>query len=325
MTYCPTRDPEDQILRFVHLTPEKNRRSIIRAGLKASPGPMGAGVHALPLVSDFAVTYQWTREIRRWHPGQKVVAVRFWLPDEELVWVGHYAGDHQQKKASESANWVLENPLGAQVIASRAIPAKAIEKIWEVHQRVGWTETPETHLQFRCACPVCLPPGTPELHRRLRGMYAEAITNLRRARTSEEIQDALAQVEGPLERAGERLSPKPLLPFTRHSNPCVRTASCRLLANFSWGNVGQTVLSLLNDPDPRAVQAAVFTLSSLQGSSEALRLLEHSPAAVYLLEILRWEDLTILRAALETFRNSNSKPIRDLSQELIQSLKEQEL
>ena len=307
-------------MRFVHLTPEKNRRSILRAGLKASLGPVGAGVHALPVVRDFAVTYQWTREIRRWHPDQRVVAVRFWLPDEELVWVGHYSGEHQQMKASESANWVLENPLGAQVVTSRAIPANEIEKIWQVHQRVGWTETPESHLQFRCACPVCLPPGTPELHRRLRGMFSEAITNLRRARTSEEIQDALAQTEGPLERAGDRLSPKALLPYTQHSDPCVRTAACHLLAHSSWSSVEQTVLSLLGDSDPRVVQAAVFTLWSLRGSSEAIRLLEDSPAAEHLLEILRWEDQKMLSAAVETFRNSNFETVRSLAQELDQHL-----
>ena len=68
------------------------------------------------------------------------------------------------------------------------------------------------------------------------------------------------------------------------------------------------------------VQAAVFTLWSLRGSSEAIRLLEDSPAAEHLLEILRWEDQKMLSAAVETFRNSNFETVRSLAQELDQHL-----
>jgi hypothetical protein len=75
---------------FVHLTPERNARAVLRSGLHG-----GRGVFCMPLMPDYYLTRQWLRELKR--SGQRtIVAVDFRLPPDEPVLVGHYGRPHQE-------------------------------------------------------------------------------------------------------------------------------------------------------------------------------------------------------------------------------------
>lgn len=102
-------------MRLVHLAPLSIERSIRRAGLTARKvallvSPDGASVntgavYAMPVVPDFWTTYQWLRELRRWH-DERMVAVYFRVQDDEPVYVGRYGQQQRIMKAAAAAAWV---------------------------------------------------------------------------------------------------------------------------------------------------------------------------------------------------------------------------
>jgi hypothetical protein len=65
---------------FVHITTVRAARRVERSGIAArSHGRVdGRGVYCMPVLSSFTLTYQWVRELRRWHPGV-LVAVHLLL------------------------------------------------------------------------------------------------------------------------------------------------------------------------------------------------------------------------------------------------------
>ena len=83
-------------MRLVHLAPASRERSIRRVGLRGARvrllAPRGQtivvdrAVFAMPVVRDFWTTYQWLRELRRWH-DERMVAVSFRISDREPVLV----------------------------------------------------------------------------------------------------------------------------------------------------------------------------------------------------------------------------------------------
>ena len=83
---------------FVHLTPAKDLKRIVRSGIKHG----GRGVFCMPMLPNYYISHQWIRELKR--GGQRtIVGVYFTLPDEELVWVGHYFQAHTQVTAAEAS------------------------------------------------------------------------------------------------------------------------------------------------------------------------------------------------------------------------------
>lgn len=80
---------------LVHLTSEKNARSIERSGIRCrrSGYPEGRVVFALPVTRNYYVSHQWARELR-WSGQRTIVAVHFWLPDQQNVLVGRYGAQH---------------------------------------------------------------------------------------------------------------------------------------------------------------------------------------------------------------------------------------
>ncbi|GGF26991.1 hypothetical protein [Hymenobacter cavernae] len=72
---------------LIHLADEKETKRIIRGGIKG--GKYQKGVFFMPLTSDFFVSHQWLRELRR-SGVQSYVGIYFKLPDEEEVWFGEY-------------------------------------------------------------------------------------------------------------------------------------------------------------------------------------------------------------------------------------------
>jgi len=158
----------------------------------------------MPVLPSFTLTYQWVRELRRWHSGV-LVAVHLRLPDDEMVTVGRYSEPPRQVTAAQAIAAVLEldDPRGFEVFVPRAISVQEIRRVRGIPQGIGWRYLPAAHGRRPCACPACLQPGTYKVDRlRRRFPYdqpssrpkSELMAQLRAATTADEIIDVLCEL-----------------------------------------------------------------------------------------------------------------------------------
>lgn len=89
---------------FVHLAPADTVAKIKRNGirrLRRATGGLKSGIFAVPVTRDFFVSHQWLRELRR--GGKRTFAgIYFRVPDDEIVWLGHYGQAHTPVSAAEA-------------------------------------------------------------------------------------------------------------------------------------------------------------------------------------------------------------------------------
>lgn len=149
---------------FIHLTPQKNIKNILRNGIKKPK--YQKGIFALPVVQNYFVSHQWVRELGRWR-NKNFVAVYFRIDDSEQIFMRHYREDYVEMKAVESEA-ILNNiqfnpqivtkrkkrkknytddelplsPLGYEVIIPRKISKKEIQRVSPVSQTLGWRYFP---------------------------------------------------------------------------------------------------------------------------------------------------------------------------------------
>jgi hypothetical protein len=148
---------------FVHIADERYSASIQRSGLKlprvlpqaAAARPIG--VFALPVISNFVVSHQWVRELKK--RGFKVaVGIYFRIPDEQPVWAGVYNQEKRQLSAAEAAGFLArEQILGYEVVIPRSILASEIQAIRALPQTLGWRHFPDAHRKgIFCGCKYCM-------------------------------------------------------------------------------------------------------------------------------------------------------------------------
>jgi hypothetical protein len=75
---------------FVHIADLENSRIIQRSGVQISRNR--PGVYAMPVTSNFFVTHQWLRELKR--GVRRMVGVYFRIGDGQPVLFGHYGRNH---------------------------------------------------------------------------------------------------------------------------------------------------------------------------------------------------------------------------------------
>ncbi|MBT9582989.1 HEAT repeat domain-containing protein [bacterium] len=319
-------------MRCIHLAPKREQRSLERAGVRGAairlhdengePVQIAHGVFCMPILKDFSTTFQWLRELRRWH-GRPMVAATLSIPDSETVWVGRYGNNHQQMLASQAAGWIESHPSGSEMVIPRSLGPHALIHIREMPQLVGWTEIPEAERKTSCCCVACLPPGLPDLLPRLRGIYAAAIHELRRASGSQEAAQALAKMSLPLERARRRLSPRKILSQARSPHPLVRQNLADLLAHFRWADVHSTCLTLLEDEHEPVRESAAYSLWLLLGSRRTAQTLLNHSAAYQMLDPLQWEtNPEALREALQCLTGSPFDAVKQRALEILAALQE---
>jgi hypothetical protein len=145
---------------FVHLTLESGVARIQRNGINRSRrtrGELPRGVFAVPVTRDFYISHQWLRELKRGNDGV-LVGVYFRIPDEELVWVGHYNQSHRQLRAAEAVAefTAAEKREGWEVVIPRRIEAKEIHRTKALPQVLGWRYFPEAKGKPPfCPCEFC--------------------------------------------------------------------------------------------------------------------------------------------------------------------------
>lgn len=143
---------------FVHLTSEKNIRTIRRNGIKPhrKRSLFQRGVFAMPMLDDFYVSHQWLRELKR--GGQRTfIGIYFRIPDDELVLVGHYNSEHLETTASKATKIIseAENPFGYEIIIPRVIQTNEIHRISYLPQVIGWRYFPNSKGKPPCVCLCC--------------------------------------------------------------------------------------------------------------------------------------------------------------------------
>ena len=144
---------------LVHITAEKNVKSILRTGIKQG---QASGVYCMPVVQDYVISHQWLREIKRFQPGA-LIAVYFRISSQEPVRVGHYLSSarSQQVTLAEAIHTMMTtpDPLGYEIIVSRSITPKEIQTVRHPRQIIGWRYMPHAHGKPFCTCPSCIPRG----------------------------------------------------------------------------------------------------------------------------------------------------------------------
>lgn len=137
---------------FVHLAFETDRSSIEKNGI--SPSKSQKCVYATPVSSNFFVSHQWLRELKRRKNG-RLIGVYFRIPDEEQVFAGRYNGSHEEMTAAQASGSISEEDLGFEVIIQRKIEVGEIHRIKQLPQGIGWRYYPESHGKEPCGCPYC--------------------------------------------------------------------------------------------------------------------------------------------------------------------------
>jgi hypothetical protein len=86
-----------------------------------------------------------------------LVAVTFWLPDDELVLVGRYNEPHEQMNAVEAVHRIMtaEQPFGYEVILDRSVHPREVRAIRTAPCTVGWRYYPSAHGRRACLCDWC--------------------------------------------------------------------------------------------------------------------------------------------------------------------------
>ncbi|EDY84371.1 hypothetical protein VDG1235_4002 [Verrucomicrobiia bacterium DG1235] len=145
---------------LVHITDQKNAASILRSGIKL--GKYSRFVYFMPISSDYSVSYQWGRELKR-QGIKNYAAVHFRLPDDELVWSGKYNKGHTQLPLSEAIGRFLksEDLMGYEFYLERKVPQKEIVRVRNLTRPIGWRYSPDVKGRTPCYCPACGTIGEP--------------------------------------------------------------------------------------------------------------------------------------------------------------------
>ncbi len=138
---------------FVHIADAKMRSLIAKNGLRAGR----RGVFGVPVTKDFAVTHQWSRELRR-RGARSLVCVQFRVDDDEPVSVGRYNGEKLSMTAAEAIATATDHSaaVGLEVIFARRILPDEIVRIYPAPRLVGWRYHPAAKgTRPFCHCRVC--------------------------------------------------------------------------------------------------------------------------------------------------------------------------
>lgn len=143
---------------FVHVADDRDAAAIRRSGLTLprGRGMRDEGVFAMPVISDFQVTHQWVRELKR-SGFNTAVGVYFRIPDDTSVLAGPYNEGKQVVTASEAAALLQRSRLlGFETLIPHPIEARAIHAIRMLPQTVGWRYFPGAHERgIFCGCTYC--------------------------------------------------------------------------------------------------------------------------------------------------------------------------
>lgn len=138
---------------FVHLTSAGQVKRIRRSGIKKG----SRGVYCMPVLPNYYISHQWVRELKR-SGQQTIVAIYFYLPPDEPVWIGRYNKPHRCVSAGEASKEIARasDPEGYEVIVPRSTGRAELHRVRSVPQMLGWRFFPHSHQHRPCFCRWCL-------------------------------------------------------------------------------------------------------------------------------------------------------------------------
>lgn len=260
---------------FVHLTSAANAQRVRRSGIRAVSYGQGGerGVYCFPVLPSYPLTHQWLRELARFGPRGRLVAVHVRLDDDQDVLVGHYSdrrrGDQSTVPASEAVRRIaaLDDPRGWEVFVPRAIRPREIHRIRTAPQVAGWRYRPDAHGVRPCTCFGCRVRGEygarrlrERLPHPLDGPPPPAEVLLARVAAAGDPGDP-AELRDALHWFGmRRRGPLPQLThLASHPDPDVRSDLVWAIARWSTPGVAEVLDELADDPHPD-VREAVETV-----------------------------------------------------------------
>ena len=115
------------------------------------------GIFALPVISNFLLTHQWVRELKR-QGFRTAVGVYFRVPADEPVLAGLYNEAKVGCSASSAAGrFRSEQLLGFETIIPRSIAPREIHAVRRLPQKLGWRYFPGAHAKgIFCGCEYCM-------------------------------------------------------------------------------------------------------------------------------------------------------------------------
>jgi len=128
---------------------------IFKNGIKV--GKRAPGIFCMPVLTNFFVTHQWLRELKR-NGARTFVGVYFKLYSDVMVFAGKYGQDHRQITLGDAISEImsLDDPLGYELIIDRKVTPKEIVQIKHLPQTLGWRYMPDSHGTRPCYCEFCL-------------------------------------------------------------------------------------------------------------------------------------------------------------------------
>lgn len=144
---------------FLHITDERLTKPIRRTGIAMSRARNGnKGVFCFPITTDFSVTHQWCRELKR-SGARTLVCIQFRIPDQEAVTVGRYNDRVRLNTPASQAVGIVQShsgPFGLEVIVHRRIRPTEIVRIYPAPTVTGWRYSPESKGRHPfCFCQFC--------------------------------------------------------------------------------------------------------------------------------------------------------------------------
>lgn len=274
---------------LVHLADEKDAKKILNAGIKVGKGRNG--IFFMPVTTDFLVSHQWLRELKR--RGVKTyVGVYFRLKSNELIWAGKYHQQHKQMTLGSAMNEFLnlEDKLGYEFIIERKIQPQEIQKIRHLPQTIGWRHMPDSHQKgLYCACPVCISPGEINSRKKREKIeppekirnYKELLERLKIESDENKIDNILWQIK----RKKRRDDPEKLRFLIDKGNPSILSSLAITLAYYNHENAIKILLELCTHGDAEVRQYSAESIIEMD-KEKGIKLLSQFDHDVVIKEVI---------------------------------------
>jgi hypothetical protein len=240
--------------QLVHITGEEMGKKIARVGINKGYG--NGFVYFMPVSKNYYMSHQWARELKR--SGIKCFsAIYFKIPDETMVWHGHYNQKHENERLSIALGKYLKEPdqLGYEFYVVGRIDVKCITKVVPINNILGWRYYPGAHDRKPCGCPACLSRGEYGSSRRRKKWKEEnekdrfTITEARQIiKNSNDIDDIYYAI-GALSRKKRNEDPRYMFRVFDIDDDIIKYDGVKLLAKYRHPAAKMKLMELRNDKD----------------------------------------------------------------------------
>lgn len=267
---------------LIHLADEKDAASIKQNGIKI--GKFRSGIYCMPVLQNFYLSHQWLRELKR--RGVKTfVGVYFKVDSKTMVFAGRYNNNHQHITIGEAIKEIqsIEDPLGYEIIIDHKIEAKAIHKIKNLPQNIGWRYQPRSNGKKPCSCEYCIKSSIKADRIRKKYElqepiipYSELLKQLKKEDNVDVIENLLYSVRAKKRRG----DPAELLFLLNKNSVLIDREFALTLAKFHHKNTKTVLYKLLGKTDNNTREYAADSLLNLYGADAEKYLMKYKDDAI---------------------------------------------